>query len=155
MKHKNKLSPALLKKMAKLAMAARDNAYAPYSRHPVGAAVLSGSGKIYAGSNCEFAHYDTTCAENTAIAAMTSAGDRQISVILTVGPGKEYVCTPCGRCRQRIREFADKDTRIYSLRQDGSPGKIYTLDELLPDSFGPENMARVGIDFTQEKARRK
>jgi cytidine deaminase len=134
-----------VRKLVALAMAARDRAYAPYSRHPVGAALLADDGKAYAGANCEFSNYDCTCAENTAIASMASAGGRGIRLLVVVGPSDKYLCTPCGRCRQRIREFSDADTRIYAMKQDGAPGAIYTMEELLPDSFGPENMAVLGL----------
>lgn len=139
-----RLSPAMVKKMCALAIKARDNAYAPYSDHPVGSAVLATSGKVYSGANCEIANYDSTCSENTSLAAMVTGGDRVIRAIMTVAPSGKYLCTPCGRCRQRIREFCDSDTLIYAMYDDGRLGAIYTMDDLLPASFGPEHMAVVG-----------
>jgi len=132
------------KKLITAALKARKNAYAPYSDHPVGVAILSDDGKVYSGSNCEFANYDNTCAENTAIAAMATDGGRKIRTVVVAGPGADYLCTPCGRCRQRIREFSDSGTRIYALWRDGRVGAVYTVAELLPHSFGPEHMAEVG-----------
>ena len=129
-----------LSKMVRLALSARDNAYAPSSNHPVGCSVLTASGKFYAGCNCELANYDITCAENAALAAMVTDGERVIRAILTVGPSSKYLCTPCGRCRQRIREFCDSKTVIYAMKEDGSFGKSFTMEELLPFSFGPEHL---------------
>lgn len=127
-----------------MALKARDNAYAPYSDHPVGAAVLSASGKIYSGSNCEIAHYKGICGEAAAIAAMTSAGDRVIAAVVVAGPGEKNLATPCGDCRQRIREFAGLDVPVYSLWKNGKLGRVSRLSEILPYSFGPENMGEVG-----------
>lgn len=138
------LSPSVLRKMTGLAIKARGRAYAPYSGYRVGAAVLSESGKIYHGANSETAHYNAIHAEGTAISAMTSAGDRKIRAIVVVGPSVRRIATPCGDCRQRIREFSDGNTLIYAMRADGKSCKVYTLAELLPDSFGPENLAEVG-----------
>ena len=88
------------------AKAAQANAYAPYSRFNVGAAILTPSGAIYAGCNVENAAYPQgACAEAGAISAMALAGERRIAEILVIGDGDALV-TPCGGCRQRIREFA-------------------------------------------------
>lgn len=141
----SKLSKPELKRLAKLAMAARGNAYCPYSNHPVGAAILTESGKIFAGGNVEVAHYKGVCAEASAISAMCSAGERKISAVVVVGPAMEYLCTPCGDCRQRIREFAGAGTIVYSMWKDGSLGEIHAFDELLPYSFGPDNLAELGV----------
>lgn len=135
------LSKTILTTMVRAAKKARDKAYAPYSNHPVGASILAEGGKIFAGANSESANYDSICAEAAAIAAMTSAGRRKIKAVVVVGPSIKYLCTPCGRCRQRIREFSDDKTLIYAMKQDGTLGKIYTMKELLPDSFGPANLA--------------
>ncbi len=123
----------------KLAKDARANAYAPYSGFHVGAAVRSDTHKIYLGSNVENAAYpEGCCAEASAIAAMIVDGERKISCILIVGDSPEPV-TPCGGCRQKIREFSAPDTRIEVCDLRGLK-KTYTIDELLPDSFGPENL---------------
>ncbi len=134
MAERKKISLPLL---AKKAIRVRARAYSPYSNHPVGAVVVTDSGKIYAGTNVEAAHYKGVCAEASAIAAMIAAGERKIRTIVIAGPSMEYLCTPCGDCRQRIREFADKKTRIHSVWADGSAGEVMTIDELLPCSFGP------------------
>lgn len=133
-----------LKKLAKHTAKARDNAYCPYSNHPVGAAIVAGSGKVYLGANVEVAHYKGVCAEASAISAMVSAGEREIRAVVVIGPAMEYLCTPCGDCRQRIREFADAETRIYSLWKDGRLGQEHKMSDLLPVSFGPENLIEVG-----------
>lgn len=121
-------------------VAVRDRAYAPYSRHPVGAVVVSESGRRYAGANVEVAHYKGICAEASAIAAMASAGERHLREVWVIGPGA-HLCTPCGDCRQRIREFADDATRIRVVDAEGRLLREYTMAELLPDAFGPENLS--------------
>lgn len=122
-------------------IAVRDRAYAPYSKHPVGALVESASGARFLGANVEVAHYKGICAEATALAGMASAGERYLRDVYVIGPG-EHPCTPCGDCRQRIREFATPETRIHVLDARGRLLKRYTMEELLPDAFGPENLAR-------------
>jgi cytidine deaminase len=122
------------------AKAAQANAYAPYSRFKVGAALRSQSGAIYSGCNVENAAYPQgTCAEAGAIAAMALAGKRRIVEILVIGDG-EALCTPCGGCRQRIREFADAATPIHIAGPEGLRAS-FTLGELLPQSFGPEHLS--------------
>jgi cytidine deaminase len=115
------------------------NAYAPYSKFPVGAAVLTPDGEIYSGGNVENAAYPQGwCAETSAIAAMARAGRRQIAAVMVVGGGAG-LCTPCGGCRQRIREFARPDTPIHVAGPEGVRAS-FTLAQLLPESFGPENL---------------
>ncbi len=116
----------------------RKNAHAPYSGFFVGAAILADDGNIYAGCNVENAAYPQgSCAEASAISAMLAGGGRRIKRILTTGPGKEPV-TPCGGCRQRIREFSDLDTPVICVGADGKKPLFSTLEQLLPHSFGPE-----------------
>jgi cytidine deaminase len=126
----------------KLLAAAEDvrrRAHAPYSRFPVGAAILADDGKIYAGCNVENAAYhEGNCAETSAIAAMVAGGGRRIDRVLVVGPGDRPV-TPCGGCRQRIREFAAPDTPITCCAEHGDPLRV-TLEDLLPHSFGPGHL---------------
>ncbi|KGE78751.1 cytidine deaminase [Halomonas salina] len=119
----------------------RDRAYAPYSNHPVGALIVSESGARYVGANVEVAHYKGLCAEASAIATMASAGERELREVYVIGPG-EHLCTPCGDCRQRIREFATPETLIRVVDAQGTLLRRYTMDQLLPDSFGPENLGR-------------
>ncbi|MFO1350446.1 MAG: cytidine deaminase [Gammaproteobacteria bacterium] len=121
---------------ARLAM---EHAYAPYSRFAVGAAVRGASGRIYAGCNVENAAYPQGwCAETSAIAALIMAGERRIVEAAVMGAGDALV-TPCGGCRQRIREFADAATPIHICGPQGIR-KTLTLGDLLPWSFGPENL---------------
>lgn len=129
------LDPAIVAALIR----ARNSAYAPYSHHPVGALVVSESGTRYAGANVEVAHYKGICAEASAIAAMVSAGERQLREVWVIGPG-EHLCTPCGDCRQRIREFATPETRIRVVDAEGRLLKEYDMEALLPDAFGPENL---------------
>ncbi len=119
----------------------RARAYAPYSGFSVGAAILADDGNVYAGCNVENAAYPQgNCAEPSAIAAMIAGGGKRIEKIFVTGPGAAPV-TPCGGCRQRIREFASTDTPVICLGVEGEP-LFTTLGELLPHSFGPEFLGR-------------
>jgi cytidine deaminase len=119
----------------------RTKAYAPYSKFQVGTAILADDGNIYVGCNVENAAYPVgNCAEPSAIAAMLAGGAKRIRRVYTTGPGSIPV-TPCGGCRQRIREFADPDTVIISHGIEGEPLE-QTLEQLLPHSFGPEYLGR-------------
>jgi cytidine deaminase len=121
------------------AHAAQKHAHAPYSRFPVGAALRDETGRIHAGCNVENAAYPVgSCAEAGAISAMVLAGGRHIREILVIGEGPELT-TPCGACRQRIREFAAPDAAILIAGPEGIRAR-FTLDELLPASFGPDNL---------------
>ena len=123
------------------AVAVQANAYVPYSRFPVGAAVRSATGRVYVGCNVENAAYPQGwCAETSAIAAMVSAGERELAVVLTVCEG-DMLSTCCGGCRQKIREFATAATVIHAAGPEGVR-RSYSIEELLPDSFGPENLSR-------------
>ena len=126
-------------KLFEAAKAAHAVAHAPYSRFKVGAAVLAPSGRVYAGCNVENAAYPVgTCAETAAIAAMVAGGERRIAAILVLGEGEALV-TPCGACRQRIRELADPDTPVHVADINGVR-RTFRLEELLPFSFGPDNL---------------
>ena len=123
------------------AEAVRAKAYAPYSKFQVGAAILADDGKIYAGCNVENAAYPVgNCAEPSAIAAMLAGGATRIKRIYVTGPGVTPV-TPCGGCRQRIREFADLDVEVISHGVDGTP-LVQTLGQLFTHSFGPEFLGK-------------
>lgn len=128
--------------MDDLIQAARDamaKSYSPYSGFQVGAAVRGRSGAVYAGCNVENAAYpEGVCAEAAAIAAMVMAGERVIREVCVIGPGDALV-TPCGGCRQKIREFAGQETAIHICGPEGHR-RSFTLAELLPESFGPENL---------------
>jgi cytidine deaminase len=132
------VSPAL-DTMFAMARAAQDKAYAPHSRFRVGAVVRATSGRLYAGANVENAAYPVgTCAEAGAIAAMVLGGESAIAEVLVIGDGPS-LCTPCGACRQRLREFAPDTAPIHVAGPDGIR-RSFTLGELLPHSFGPENL---------------
>jgi cytidine deaminase len=119
---------------------ARANAYAPYSRFTVGAAIRAEDGAVYAGANVENASYPMgQCAEASAIGAMIAAGARQIREIAVIAGGAE-LCTPCGGCRQKIREFAAPDAALHILGPEGLRRSM-PVATLLPFSFGPEHLA--------------
>lgn len=121
------------------AKAAMEKAYAPYSNFQVGAALRTPDGQVFSGCNVENAAYPQgCCAEASAISAMVMAGGRKIAEIAVIGEGDALV-TPCGGCRQRIREFAAPDAEIHVCGPDGLR-QTFTLEDLLPASFGPENL---------------
>jgi cytidine deaminase len=125
--------------MLELARRALANAHAPYSGFRVGACLRAPSGRLHAGCNVENAAYPVgQCAEATAIGAMVAAGDRQIVEALVVTEGSE-LCSPCGRCRQQLAEFARPDTRVHLAGPEGVRVTV-TLGELLPLAFGPETL---------------
>ncbi len=131
--------------LADAARAARERAYAPYSRFRVGAALLDEAGRIHAGCNVENAAYpEGLCAEAGALAQLVLAGGRRILAAVVVGEGAEPV-TPCGGCRQKLREFADGALPVRSADAQGWRGE-HTLAALLPASFGPGHLARPGGD---------
>ena len=139
------LSDHTMAALIKAALEARDSAYAPYSKHPVGASLLDENGHIASGGNVENAAYPLgSCAEVTAIGNMVRAGGRKIRHMVVVGPG-DVLCTPCGGCRQRIREFAEPGSTFVSmLNRRGELVKTYDFcADLLPDSFGPDNVNEV------------
>jgi cytidine deaminase len=117
---------------------AQRQAYAPYSNYPVGAAVLDEQGRIHAGCNVENAAYpEGLCAEAAALSAMVLAGGRQARAVLVVGSGGDGSwITPCGGCRQKLREFGAPDLLVLSANELAL-GPRHTLAQLLPESFGP------------------
>lgn len=122
------------------AMAARKRAHAPYSQFFVGAAVRDEQGRVHAGCNIENAAYPQGwCAECSAISHLIMAGGMRITEAAVMGNG-DMLCTPCGGCRQKIREFAAGDVKIHCCTEQGRLIRTFTLDELLPASFGPENL---------------
>lgn len=124
------------KDLISAAMDARENAYCRYSNYKVGAAVVDDRGRLYAGCNVENAAYNLgNCAEAAAIAAMIQDGGKRIRRIAVAGGYNEAgPCTPCGGCRQRIREFADEQTVIIVI-DDSEEWQEYSIDDLLPASF--------------------
>lgn len=126
--------------MLAAATAAMARAHAPYSHFHVGAAVLDMQGRIHAGCNVENAAYPQgVCAEAGALSAMVLAGGTGVQAVLVVGNGEALV-TPCGGCRQKIREFAGPRTPVM-IANPRQVRATFTLDELLPHSFGPEHLA--------------
>ena len=116
------------------------NAYAPYSNFPVAAIIKGASGEIYSGVNVENAAYPQGwCAEASAIAAMVSSGETEIFELAVMAKSDE-ICTPCGGCRQKIREFASQDLKIFCFGPNGLKA-TYNLGELLPYSFGSEHLS--------------
>lgn len=121
-----------------LAKQSREHAYAPYSGFKVGAAVLSQSNRTYSGCNVENISYPCgTCAEAGAIAAMLAGGDTQIAAILIVADTADIV--PCGNCLQKIAEFGNADTLIYSADLSGNI-RTYKLEDLLPHNFNAKEV---------------
>ncbi len=129
--------------LAKHAMQARERAYCPYSGFAVGAALLCGDGTVYEGCNVECASLSPgSCAERTAFFKAVSEGKRSFTAIAIAGGSAGETpagfCAPCGVCRQVMREFCGDDFQI--ILTDGAGLEIHTLAELLPVSFGPENL---------------
>jgi len=131
-------TPALQRRIEKAARAAATKSYSPYSSFPVGAAVLAGSGKIYAGCNVENASFGLcNCAERTAIFSAIASGERKIRCVVVYTPTPSAT-TPCGACRQVINEFGP-DARVSSIC-DSTDRIDTTLSALLPGAFGPDNL---------------
>ena len=128
-----------LQQLLDAARAAREQAYAPYSKFQVGAAVLDEHGRVHAGCNVENAAYPQgLCAEGLALGAMVLAGGRRARALLVLGEGPAPV-TPCGGCRQKLREFGGDDTPV--LVADGGGVQLRTtLGALLPHAFGPDHL---------------
>jgi cytidine deaminase len=156
---------ALMQQLVEAARAARERAYAPYSRFQVGAALLDEQGRIHAGCNVENAAYPQgQCAEASAIAHLVLAGGTRILAAVVVGVAAGAAAagavgpasaagpagaaagadlppvTPCGGCRQRLREFAADDAPVWSADLQAVRGR-YTLGALLPASFGPDHLS--------------
>ncbi|MEE8664011.1 MAG: cytidine deaminase [Acetobacter sp.] len=126
--------------MVQAAVEIRKRAYAPYSRFLVGAAIRCEDGRIFTGCNVENAAYpEGICAEGGAISAMVAAGGRKITEVI-VCCDSAIPCTPCGGCRQKLREFATPNLTIRMVSKDGQELFAQTLEELLPHSFGPESL---------------
>lgn len=135
------------KALVQAAFEARERAYVPYSHWTVGAALLCSDGTVYGGCNIENAAYTpSNCAERTAFFRALYDGKRDFAAIAVVGGPEGQpaldLCAPCGVCRQVMREFCSLDDfRIILGRSDGDP-KVMTLRELLPESFGPEDLGK-------------
>ena len=127
-----------LETVMKAARAAASRAYAPYSNFLVGAAILTRGGAIHSGSNVENASYGLSiCAERNAATTMACADpeDREIELVAVFSPNVSP-CFPCGACRQVLREFSCKEVVV----EDGRGLQRYPFDQILPNSFGPEDL---------------
>jgi cytidine deaminase len=138
------VSRSMVKNLIREAIEGMENAYVPYSHFKVGSALLTSKQKIYTGCNIENASYTpTNCAERTAFFKAISDGVREFSAIAIVG-GKNGVLSeftpPCGVCRQVIREFVDPKSFLVILAKSEEEYLVFFLEELLPLSFGPENL---------------
>ena len=127
-------------KLVRRAKEARELAYAPYSHYKVGAAVLTADGQVFSGNNIENAAYPSSlCAERVAIFKAVSEGHRVLQAIAVVTANGG---SPCGGCRQVMREFGGKQMVVLIADESGMLMEEYTLDQLLPRSFGPEELPR-------------
>ena len=135
------MDPQTQHRMLTAARAARERAHAPYSNFKVGAALLDEQGRIHAGCNVENAAYPQgVCAEAGALSALVLAGGREVHAVLVMADAPAPV-TPCGGCRQKLREFAGASTPVLvASTQDAL--HYFTLGELLPHSFGPDHLHR-------------
>ncbi len=125
--------------MLDLARRALAHAHAPYSRFRVGACLRAASGRLYAGCNVENSAYPVgQCAEASAIGAMVTAGDREIVEVLVATEGAQ-LCSPCGRCRQQLAEFAGADVPVHLAGPEGVRVTV-SLGELLPLAFGRDSL---------------
>lgn len=125
--------------MIKEAMTAREKAYVPYSKYPVGAALLTKKGKVYHGCNIENAAYSMcNCAERTAIFKAYSEGERDFSMMAVVADSSRPV-PPCGACRQVISELCPKEMKVILTNLQGNIDQV-TVEELLPGAFSAEDL---------------
>jgi cytidine deaminase len=121
------------------ARAVQGHAHVPYSHFHVGAAFRGASGRIYVGCNVENASYpEGICAEAAAMGAMVTAGEYEVVEVLTIADG-ERLTTPCGGCRQRIKEFATPSVLVHCAGPEGVR-RTFTVEELIPASFTPEHL---------------
>ncbi|MCW2725423.1 MAG: cytidine deaminase [Frankiales bacterium] len=142
MNQPNRLTDAEVEALVQAATEVREKAYAPYSVHTVGAAVLDAGGHIYAGCNVEFVTLQQTVhAERNAVLHMAAAGGRQLRAVCVVGP---YSGIPCAECRQAVWEFAcgDPEVVVVSAPTDG-PLELLRMGDVYPWPYGPETK---GID---------
>ena len=121
---------------------ALEAAYVPYSEYPVGAAVLTGDGEVFTGTNIENANYSNALhAEEVAVGSAVRAGHRSIAAVAVTSEDREGL-TPCGMCRQTLAEFGDDDVPVYCDTDDGDYVE-YSLGELIPDTITP---GMLGVD---------
>ena len=132
------------KELIRMALKAREGAYAPYSDFLVGAALRAEDGRVFTGCNVENAAFTpTSCAERTALFKAVSEGVTRFTDIAVVGARRgevnKQITSPCGVCRQVMREFCKPDFKIILVKSE-EEWKVYTLSQLLPEGFGPENL---------------
>lgn len=136
------------RKLADNAIMAREKSYCPYSNYAVGAALLTEDGRVFTGCNVENASYPVgVCAERVAFGKAVSEGCRKFKAIAIAGAvadkqGSDF-CSPCGMCRQFMREFYAGDFSIILVESNGkglAKYKLYSMEDILPDSFGPSNL---------------
>ncbi|PVB60241.1 cytidine deaminase [Labrenzia sp. 011] len=126
-----------LDKLFEAARAVRERAYAPYSDFLVGAALRTPDGTVFTGCNVENASYPVSvCAEGGAVSAMVAAGYREIAEAVVIGDAA--LCTPCGMCRQRLKEFGMPELVVHVADLNGIR-RSFTMDELLPAAFELED----------------
>lgn len=114
---------------------ASEKSYCPYSKFAVGACVMADDGSVYKGCNFENSSFGMTiCAERNAIGSAVADGKRRIKAVAIYSPNQQN-CVPCGACRQVMHEFCEKDEDVDIILQNGEELKIYTLAQLLPESF--------------------
>lgn len=132
-----------LKSMLEVAQNVMKHSYSPYSRYRVGACIKTEDGQFFSGTNVENASYGLcVCAETAAITAMISTGHHKIQELVVISHHQEHLsalCAPCGACRQRIFEFSTPTTRIHLADTSGIQ-KTFTINELLPEAFGPQHL---------------
>ena len=136
-----------LKNLIIIAMEARNYAYCPYSNYSVGAALLCADGRIVTGSNIENASYGVSnCAERTAFFKAVSEGEKDFVAIAisggSSGEDSDSYAYPCGVCRQVMREFCDEEKFKILVVKNEKEYEEYLLRDLLPKSFGPDNLAK-------------
>jgi cytidine deaminase len=125
------LSQDQLDRLLAESLRAREFSHSPYSKYKVGAAVLDEQGRIHIGANIENASYPQGwCAEPSALTAVA---------VLVTGPGPDII-TPCGGCRQKLREFSVPEELVIIAGDPGGIRQRWTLAELLPHSFGPSHL---------------
>ena len=139
-----KLTMEEKQQLIRMALAAREKAYVPYSDFMVGAALRAADGRIFTGCNVENAAFTpTSCAERTALFKAVAEGVTAFTDIAVVGSRRgevnRQITSPCGVCRQVMREFCKPDFKIILVKSE-EEWKVYTLSQLLPEGFGPENL---------------
>lgn len=146
------VADASAQELIQAAIAARNNAYCPYSKFAVGAALRLASGRIIPGCNVENATFGPTiCAERTAVAHAVSLGERDFVAVAVVAFQEHQFTAPCGMCRQTLAEFAKADLRVYMAKPAPCRVLCTTLGELLPHSFEPTFVDDSAGDRTKAK----